>query len=101
MNDAKYIGLDVLQATISLAVLDWAGHPVMECIVKTKAAIILPFFHGLRGSLDVTLEEGSCAAWLHDFAQAPRHRSAGVRSPGKCTTQSWEQERPHQCSEAG
>jgi len=67
MNDAKYIGLDVHQATISLAVLDWAGHPVMECILETKAAIILQFFHGLRGSLHVTLEERTCAAWLHDL----------------------------------
>jgi hypothetical protein len=32
MNDAKYIGLDVHQATISAAVLDSAGKLVMECI---------------------------------------------------------------------
>ena len=67
MNDAKYIGLDVHQATISLAVLDWAGHPVTECILETNAAIILPFFHGLRGSLHVTLQVGTCVAWLHDL----------------------------------
>ena len=30
MNDAKYIGLDVHQATISVAVLDSAGKLVME-----------------------------------------------------------------------
>jgi len=29
MNDAKYIGLDVHQATISVAVLDSAGHPFL------------------------------------------------------------------------
>src|SRR5579863_10288767 len=55
MNDAKYIGLDVHQATISAAVLE------------TKAETILQFLHGLRGSLQVTLEEGTCAAWLHDL----------------------------------
>ena len=36
MNDAKYIGLDVHQATISVAVLDAAGNLVMEAILETK-----------------------------------------------------------------
>jgi transposase len=67
MNDAKYIGLDVHQATISAAVLDSAGKLVMECILETKAATILQFIHGLRGSLHVIFEEGTCAAWLHDL----------------------------------
>jgi hypothetical protein len=55
MNDAKYIGLDVHQATISAAVLDSADKLVMECILETKAATILQFIHGLRRSLHVTL----------------------------------------------
>jgi hypothetical protein len=58
MNDAKYIGLDVHQATISVAVLDSSGKLVMEAILETKAETILQFIHGLRGSLHVTLEEG-------------------------------------------
>ena len=67
MNDAKYIGLDVHQATISVAVLDSGGKLVMEAILETKAETILQFIQGLRGSLRVTLEEGACAAWLHDL----------------------------------
>ena len=67
MNDAKYIGLDVHQATISVAVLDSAGKLVMEAVLETKAETILQFIHGLRGSLHVTFEEGTCAAWLHDL----------------------------------
>ncbi len=67
MNDAKYIGLDVHQATISVTVLDSTGKLVMECILETKAATILQFIHGLRGSLHVTFEEGTCAGWLHDL----------------------------------
>src|ERR1035437_7053159 len=67
MNDVKYIGLDVHQATVSVAVLDSTGHLAMESIIETKAATILQFIHGLRGSLHVTLEEGTCAAWLHDL----------------------------------
>src|ERR1700681_1095822 len=57
MNDAKYIGLDVHQATISVAVLDSAGKLVMEAILETKAETILQFIHGLRGSLHVTFEK--------------------------------------------
>ena len=67
MNDSKYIGLDVHQATISAAVLDCTGKLVMESLLETKAATVLQFIHGLRGSLHVTLEEGTCAAWLHDL----------------------------------
>jgi hypothetical protein len=40
MNDAKYIGLDVHQATISVAVLDSSGKLVMEAILETKAETI-------------------------------------------------------------
>ena len=67
MNDAKYIGLDVHQETISAVVLDSTGRLVMELILETKAATVLQFVHGLRGSLHVTLEVGTCAAWLHDL----------------------------------
>jgi transposase len=67
MNDAKYIGLDVHQATISVAVLDSAGKLVMEAILETKAETILQFLRGVRGSLQVTFEEGTWAAWLHDL----------------------------------
>jgi hypothetical protein len=60
MNDAKYIGLDVHQATISVSVLDSAGKLVMECILETKAATLLQFIHGLRGSLHVTFAKCWC-----------------------------------------
>jgi transposase len=69
MNDAKYIGLDVHQATISVAVRDSAGKLVIEAILETKAETILQFLRGLRGSLHVTFEEGTWAAWLHDLLQ--------------------------------
>ena len=39
----------------------------MEAIFETKTATILQFIHGLRGSLRVTFEEGTWAAWLHDL----------------------------------
>ena len=67
VKSEKYIGLDVHQATISVAVMDSRGKVVMESILETKAATILEFFAGMRGILSVTFEEGTWAAWLYDL----------------------------------
>ena len=39
----------------------------MEATLETEAETILQFISGLRGSLQVTFEEGTSAAWLHDL----------------------------------
>lgn len=67
MSQEKYIGMDVHQATISVAVMDGDGKLIMECLLETKAATILEFIQGLRGTLSLTFEEGTSAAWLHDL----------------------------------
>src|SRR6478752_9116808 len=67
MNPEKYIGLDVHQATISVAVMDSQGKLIMESILETKASTILEFLAGLRGTLSLTFEEGTWAAWLYDL----------------------------------
>src|SRR5450759_2802188 len=63
----KYIGMDVHQSTISVAVLDAEGKLVMQSILATHAAAIVDFLHGLRGTLHVTFEEGTQSAWLYDL----------------------------------
>ena len=67
MSGEKYIGLDVHQATISVAVVDSQGKLIMESILETKASTILDFLAGLRGTLSVAFEEGTWAAWLYDL----------------------------------
>jgi transposase len=67
MNSVKYIGMDVHKEAICIAVLDSSGKLVMECTIETKAITILDFLKGLRGSLHVTLEEGTWATWLYDL----------------------------------
>ena len=84
MNDAKYIGLDVHQATISVAILDSTGKLVMEAILETKSATILQFICGLRGSLHITFEEGTWATWLHDLLK-PHVAQVLVCDPRKNT----------------
>ena len=67
MTSTKYIGMDVHKESISIAVRNAAGKIVMECVIETKANIILDFIHGLRGELHVTFEEGTWATWLYDL----------------------------------
>jgi len=67
MSQEKYIGMDVHQATISVAVRDVQGKLIMECMLETKAGTILEFVQGLSGTLALTFEEGTSAAWLHDL----------------------------------
>jgi hypothetical protein len=37
----------------------YGSNPKQACVIETKAITILDFLKGLRGSLHVTLEEGS------------------------------------------
>jgi hypothetical protein len=67
MDSKKYIGMDVHKESISIAVRNGAGKIVMECVIETKASMILDFIDGLRGDLHVTFEEGTSAAWLYDL----------------------------------
>jgi hypothetical protein len=82
VNSEKYIGLDVHQATICVAVMDPKGKVVMESILETKATTILEFLAGLRGTLSVTFEEGTWAAWLYDLLK-PRVANLVVCNPRK------------------
>ena len=82
MNNTKYIGMDVHKESISIAVMNSAGKIVLECVVETKASIILQFIDGLRGELHVTFEEGTWAAWLYDLLK-PHVTELVVSDPRK------------------
>ena len=58
MNQEKYIGMDVHAATISVAVKNAEGKLLMECVLETKAATILEFIQGLRGTLALPSRKG-------------------------------------------
>ena len=82
MSQEKYIGMDVHQAIISVAVMDAQGKLIMECLLETKAATIVEFIQGLQGTLALTFEEGTSAAWLHDLLK-PHVRRLVVCDPRK------------------
>jgi hypothetical protein len=63
----KYVALDVHQATTVAAVRDQNGRLIARSIMPTEASAISEFFRGMRGSIQVTFEEGTQAQWLHDL----------------------------------
>jgi hypothetical protein len=67
MTSTKYTGMDVHKESISIAVMNAVGKIVMECVIETKANMIVQCIDGLRGDLHVTFEEGTSAAWLYDL----------------------------------
>jgi transposase len=82
MTSVKYIGLDVHQESISIAVRNSVGKVVMEGVIETKASTILQFVDGLRGDLRRTFEEGTWAAWLYDLLK-PHVTEVVVCNPRK------------------
>ena len=48
MDRTKYIGMDVHKESISIAVMNAAGKITMECVIETRASMILEFIDGLR-----------------------------------------------------
>ena len=67
MTEIKYIGMDVHMAMTVIAVANNVGKVIAEAIVETKTRTILDFLKGQRGTLHVTFEEGTQAAWLYDL----------------------------------
>src|SRR5512136_2748047 len=86
MKPPEYIGMDVHKATTVVAVLNSVGKVVAEAIVETKGSTILDFLKSQRGTLHVTFEEGTQAAWLYDLI-LPCVASVTVCDPRKIARQ--------------
>lgn len=70
----KYVALDVHQATTVASVREESGRVITRAILPTEEAAILEFFGSMRGSVHVTVEEGTQAQWLHDLLSPRVHR---------------------------
>ncbi len=64
-----YVGMDVHQASTSIAVMNGSGKLIGESLIETKAQTIIDFLKGLSGEVHATFEEGTQAAWLYDLIQ--------------------------------
>lgn len=67
MDKISYIELDVHRDTISVTVLNQTGRLIQQSVLMTRTAAILDFIDEVRGTLQVTFEEGTHSAWLYDL----------------------------------
>jgi transposase len=67
MAKILYVGMDVHQACIVIAVIDAKGKTVSEAVIETKTETVKDFIRGIKGELHVTFEEGTQATWLYDL----------------------------------
>jgi transposase len=86
MNQIKYIGMDVHKAPTVIVVLNFAGKAIAESGIETTSSSILDFLKSRRGTLHVTLEEGTQAAWLYDLIR-PHVANVVVCDPRKIPKQ--------------
>ena len=82
MNSEKYIGLDVHQATIVVAVMDSTGKLVMESILETEATTIS---FSLRSAPFAIGRSASSELWSNFSSQCWRRWAAfaSQRTRGK------------------
>ena len=72
---AKYVGLDVHQATIVVVVRAENGRVIAHTILPTEGAAITEYFrHGVGGRVHVAFEEGTQAQWLYELLLPLVHR---------------------------
>ena len=64
-----YVGMDVHQASTSIAVMNSQGKLISESLIETKAQSLIDFLKGLSGEVHATFEEGTQAAWLYYIIQ--------------------------------
>lgn len=66
---AKYVGLDVHQATIVLVVREDSGRTIAKQVLATDATMLTDVMRGMRGRIHVAFEEGTQAQWLYDLLE--------------------------------
>jgi len=66
-RSAKYVALDVHQATTVATVREQSGRIMARSVLPTEQLALVEFFRGMRGTVQVAFEEGTQAQWLHDL----------------------------------
>ena len=92
MDCKKYIGMDVHQASISIAVRDAAGKVVAESIIETKAATILDVHPRNTGKFVDHLRRRNQRRLVVRSIETARHQSDRVRSAEERSAECGQQE---------
>src|SRR6266542_1251942 len=67
MTNDKYVAMDVHKANVVIGMRDGGGKMIGRAVVETKAQTLRDYVRGLSGTVHLTLEEGTQAAWLYDL----------------------------------
>jgi transposase len=82
MNDIKYAAADVHKATTTFTVRNAEGKITTRATVETKAQDLIAFVRAIPGTVHLTFEEGTQAAWLYETLR-PRVAELVVCDPRK------------------
>ena len=76
MNDAKYIGLDVHQATISAAIQDAAGKLVAEAIIGLRQIRFQSFWAGCAAACNHAFQSILANSKVFEHSSTPNESHA-------------------------
>jgi len=100
MNSVRYVGLDVHRDTISAAVLNESGRMIQQSILATRAAAILDFIGGMRGTARHLRGRNPFGLALRSAATA-RGQAGGMQPTHELAAEVGQQERCDRCAQAG
>ena len=80
MSQEKYIGMDVHQATISVAVMKTQGKLIMECLLETKASHDRRVHPRTAGNSVADLRRRNLGCLVTRSPETPRQPAGGLRS---------------------
>ena len=92
MSQEKYIGMDVHQATISVAVMDAQGKLIMECLLETKASHDYRVHPRIAGNSVADLRGRHIRCLVTRSSETPRQPARGLRSAKGRPVERWQQE---------
>src|SRR5882724_1575651 len=67
MSKDKYVGMDVDKATVVTRVMDKDGKNLSEATIVLNGEALKDYVRGIGGTVHLTFEEGTQAAWLYDL----------------------------------
>jgi hypothetical protein len=78
MSQEKYIGMDVHQATISVAVMDAGGKLIMECLLETRGGHDRRVYPRTAGNSVADLRRRNLSYLVTRPFETPRRPAAGL-----------------------
>src|SRR6266516_5876428 len=101
MSQEKYIGMDVHQATISVAVMDAGGKLIMECLAGNQGVHDSGLHPRIAWNSVPDLRGGNLGCLVTRSPETPCQPAGSLRSAKSGSVERGQQERPHRRAQAG